>query len=102
MKTLDGGAPVSAVRPAYRTPLPAPSEIYLYQNNNKVQSASTSFMIASPAELIALISRYWEVRPGDLIFTGAPVNVPEAHVGDVFEGGVNGVGKLRVKIAAGE
>ncbi len=102
MKTLDGGAPVSAVRPAYRTPLPAPSEIYLYQNNKKVQSASTSFMIASPAELIALISRYWEVRPGDLIFTGAPVNVPEAHAGDVFEGGVNGVGKLRVKIAAPE
>ena len=102
MKTLDGGAPVSHVRPAYRTPLPAPTEIYLYQNNQKKQGASTSFMIASPAELIALISRYWKVRPGDLVFTGAPVNVPEAHVGDQFEGGVNGVGKLKVEIVAGE
>lgn len=101
MKTLEGGAPVSHVRPAYRTPLPAPTEIYLYQNNRKMQSASTSFMIASPAELIALISRYWEVRPGDIIFTGAPLNVPDAKVGDQFEGGVNGVGKLKVEIVEG-
>ena len=57
MKTLDGGAPVSHVRPAYRTPMPAPAEIYLYQNNQKKQSASTAFMIVPPAELIALISR---------------------------------------------
>lgn len=98
MKTLEGGAPVSHVRPAYRTPLPAATEIYLYQNNQKRQSASTNFMIVQPAELIALISRYWEVRPGDLIFTGAPVNVPDAHVGDHFEGGVNGVGKIKVDI----
>lgn len=57
-------------------------------------------MIVPPAELIALISRYWEVRPGDIIFTGAPVNVPEAQVGDRLEGGVNGVGTLKVEIAA--
>ncbi len=100
MKTLDAGAPVSHVRPAYRTPMPAPAEIYLYQNNQKKQSASTAFMIVPPAELIALISRYWEVRPGDVIFTGAPVNVPEAQVGDRLEGGVNGVGTLKVEIAA--
>ena len=100
MKPLDGGAPVSHVRPAYRTPMPAPAEIYLYQNNQKKQSASTAFMIVPPAELIALISRYWEVRPGDVIFTGAPVNVPEAQVGDRLEGGVNGVGTLKVEIAA--
>ena len=97
-KTLDGGAPVSAIRPMARTPLPAPTSIWLYQNNQKMQDSSTALMIASPAELIVLISRYWELKPGDIIFTGAPVNVPDAHVGDVFEGGVNGVGKLRVEI----
>lgn len=102
MKTLEGGAPVSFVRPAYRTPLPATTEIYLYQNNQKRQSAGTNLMILQPAELIAHLSRYWELRPGDLVFTGAPVNVPDAHVGDCFEGGVNGVGKLRVEIVPGE
>lgn len=101
MKTIDGGAPVSHVRPAYRTPLPAPTEIYLWRNNQKRQSASTSLMIASPAELISIISRYWEVRAGDMIFTGAPVNVPECVVGDRFEGGVNGVGTIRVEIVPG-
>ena len=78
--------------------MPAPAEIYLYQNNQKKQSASTAFMIVPPAELIALVSRYWEVRPGDVIFTGAPVNVPEAQVGDRLEGGVNGVGRLRWRL----
>mgnify|MGYP002519879022 CR=1 FL=1 len=48
MKTLDGGAPVSAVRPAARTPLPAPSGIWLYRNNQKMQDSSTDLMIASP------------------------------------------------------
>ena len=100
MKTLDGGAPVSAIRPMARTPLPGATDIYLYQNNQKKQSASTDLMLASPAELIVQISQYWELQPGDVIFTGAPVNVPEAHVGDVFEGGVNGVGKLKVEITA--
>ena len=51
MKTLDGGAPVSHVRPAYRTPMPAPAEIYLYQNNQIKQSASTAFMIVPPSSL---------------------------------------------------
>lgn len=101
MKTLDGGAPVSVVRPVHRTPLPTPTEIYLYQNNQKVQSSSTALMCASPVELIVQISQYWELKPGDLIFTGAPIPLPDAHIGDVFEGGVNGVGKLRVEITAG-
>lgn len=98
MKCLDGGAPVSAARPVARTPLPAPTDIWLYQNNQKMQAASTDLMIASPAELIVQISQYWELKAGDIIFTGAPVNVPDAHVGDVFEGGVNGVGTLKVQI----
>lgn len=100
MKTLDGGAPVSAIRPATRCPLPDPVDIFLYQNNQKMQAAKTDLMIASPAELISQISQYWELKAGDIIFTGAPVKVPEAHVGDVFEGGVSGVGKLKVEIVA--
>ncbi|MDO5532279.1 fumarylacetoacetate hydrolase family protein [Sutterella sp.] len=100
MKTLDGGAPVSHVRPAFRTPLPAPTDIYLYKNNQRVQSASTSLMLANPIELIMLISRFWELRPGDVIFTGTPAGVPDCQVGDQFEGGVNGVGKLRVEVTA--
>ena len=65
-----------------------------------MQAAKTDLMIASPAELISQISQYWELKAGDIIFTGAPVKVPEAHVGDVFEGGVSGVGKLKVEIVA--
>lgn len=98
MKTLDGGAPVSAVCPAQRTKLPSAVAIRLYRNNELMQDSSTDFMIASPAELLVQISRYWELQAGDIVFTGAPVNVPDAGIGDLFEGFVEGVGSLKVQI----
>ncbi|HBN73908.1 MAG TPA: FAA hydrolase family protein [Sutterella sp.] len=98
MKTLDGGAPVSAVCPAQRTKLP--SAIRLYRNHELMQDSSTDLMIASPAELLVQISRYWELQAGDIVFTGAPVNVPDAEIGDLFEGHVEGVGSVKVQIVS--
>lgn len=100
MKTLDGGAPVSAVRPVQKTDLSNPVAVRLYRNRELMQDASTEFMIASPEELIAQLSCFWELRAGDVIFTGAPVNVPDARIGDVFEGSVEGIGSLKVQIVS--
>ncbi len=97
-KAFDRSAPVSHVRPKYRTPLPAPADIYLYVNNEKRQSGSTTQMIFTPAELIVELSKFWELQPGDLVFTGTPSGVSTVKAGDVLQGGVNGVGSLKVKL----
>ncbi|MDY4162570.1 MAG: fumarylacetoacetate hydrolase family protein [Sutterella sp.] len=97
-KAFDRSAPVSHIRPAYRTPMPAPADLWLYVNNQKRQSGTTANLIVKPLEVIVEISKFWELRPGDLIFTGTPGGASRVVPGDRLEGGVNGVGTIRVEI----
>lgn len=83
-------------KPTFRIRLP----FGFIETENSWQDASTEFMIASPEELIAQLSCFWELRAGDVIFTGAPVNVPDARIGDVFDGSVEGIGSLKVQIVS--
>lgn len=97
-KAFDASAPVTHVMPAYRTPLPAPCDIWCYLNNQKVQSGRTDQMILDPFDIIVELSRYWTLSVGDVIFTGTPAGVTPIEVGDELKGGVNGVGTLSLKV----
>lgn len=99
-KTFERSAPVTHVKPAYRTPLPNPVELWLYVNNQKRQSGTTAQLIRSPYEQIVELSRYVTLAPGDIIFTGTPSGSSRLAVGDLIEAGVNGVGSLKVRIDA--
>jgi 2-keto-4-pentenoate hydratase/2-oxohepta-3-ene-1,7-dioic acid hydratase in catechol pathway len=71
-------------------------------NGVRRQDSSTSDMIFSVAELISYLSSIVEIRPGDIMFTGSPEGVGEAHVpplflkaGDVIDTSIEGLGSLR-------
>jgi len=49
-------------------------------------------------ETIAYLSRLFELRPGDLIFTGTPEGVGPVSIGDLMVGQIDGVGELHVKV----
>ena len=49
-------------------------------------------------ETIAYLSRLFELRPGDLIYTGTPEGVGPVVVGDLMVGKIDGVGELHVKV----
>jgi fumarylpyruvate hydrolase len=51
------------------------------------------------AETIEHLSRYFELVPGDLVFTGTPEGVAAVQRGDLMEGGVDGVGTLKLRVA---
>jgi fumarylpyruvate hydrolase len=51
-------------------------------------------MIWSAAELIADLSRYYVLVPGDLIYTGTPEGVGPVTPGDELKGSVEGVGEV--------
>ena len=51
-------------------------------NDKLRQSGDTSKMIFSIPELLMAISRYWELLPGDLIYTGTPPGVGALDAGD--------------------
>jgi fumarylpyruvate hydrolase len=52
-------------------------------------------MIWSVPEIIAALSRWWELKPGDLIFTGSPEGVGALKRGDKIECGVAGLSELK-------
>ena len=58
----------------------------LKKNGNLVQQGSTNYMIFPFDFLIAHISEYFTLEPGDLIYTGTPAGVGPCVAGDVLEG----------------
>ncbi len=95
-KAFDQGAPISALVPAAKIGHPAKGRIWLNVNGEKRQDSDLANMIWSLPETIAHLSKLFRLEPGDLIFTGTPDGVGKVEPGDVLEGGVEGVGELKV------
>jgi 2-keto-4-pentenoate hydratase/2-oxohepta-3-ene-1,7-dioic acid hydratase in catechol pathway len=64
-------------------------------NGKTVQQGSTKQMIHSAAKIIATVSKYMTLEPGDVIYTGTPGITQPLKEGDVVEVLVEGVGLLR-------
>lgn len=93
-KDFDHSAPVSAlVRRGDIGPLRA-GAISLSVNGELRQQGDLSQMIWSAEEVVAELSHYFELYPGDLVFTGTPAGVGAVQRGDVMEGSIEGVGRL--------
>ncbi|RBI68328.1 FAA hydrolase family protein [Roseovarius sp. TE539] len=66
----------------------------------RVQDARLSDMIWTVPELLSDLSRYYHLRPGDLLFTGTPAGVGPVEAGSVLEGTVTGLSPLSVTVTA--
>ena len=71
----------------------------LYSNNLLKQRGNTSEMIFPISKLIAFISNYFTLLPGDIIFTGTPAGVGKVHPKDVLTGKLNQKNILSVFVA---
>jgi fumarylpyruvate hydrolase len=99
-KGFDHAAPVSAIVPASRCGHPAKGRIWLQVNGELRQQGDLTDMIWSVPEIIAELSTWFELAPGDLIFTGTPAGVGPLLPGDRVQGGVDGVGILEHTVVA--
>lgn len=66
------------------------------------QDGRTSDMIFSVAEILAYISAFMTLNPGDVVLTGTPDGVGPLQVGDTIEVTVEGIGTLVNQVAAEE
>ena len=64
-------------------------------NGKIVQKSSTKQMKRSCARIIAELSRYMTLEPGDVIYTGTPGKTAPLKPGDVVEVRIEGVGTLK-------
>lgn len=99
-KGLDQGGPISALVPLGKGAHPAKGAIWLKVNGELRQSGDLGQMIWSVAEIIAKLSSYVRLAPGDLIFTGTPAGVSTVVAGDALEGGIDGIGELKIRLVA--
>ncbi len=74
-------------------------DIRLSVNGEQRQSGDVSDLIWSVPELIADLSKYYHLQPGDLLYTGTPAGVGPVEPGDVITGSIDQVGKIELTIA---
>lgn len=98
-KGFDHSAPISGIVPASALTLPLRGAITLEVNGETRQSADLADMIWDLPHVIAELSRYFELGPGDLIFTGTPAGVGAVVKGDRLTGSIAGVGRVETSIA---
>jgi fumarylpyruvate hydrolase len=99
-KSFDGAAPIGALAPAAALD-PASARITLTVNGEVRQQGALAEMIWSVGEIIAELSTYQRLLPGDLIYTGTPAGVAAVRPGDRLVAEVTGLPALEVTIAPG-
>lgn len=76
--------------------------INLQVNGQTKQTADLSQLIWNISELLADLSQYYHLQPGDLIYTGTPEGVGAVQSGDVITGHIDGVADVTLTIGAAE
>lgn len=97
-KAFDQSAPCSAVHPVAEVGHRDSGRIWLEVNGEPRQSGYLNELIWSVPELTSILSRYFKLMPGDLIFTGTPAGVGVLKRGDHVTGGVEGVDEIAIEI----
>ncbi|MBV6416763.1 MAG: Fumarylpyruvate hydrolase [Steroidobacteraceae bacterium] len=98
-KSFDASAPISAlVEWPAGEPLPQSGRITLSVNGQRRQEGNLVEMTWSCTEIVAQLSRFFRLAPGDLIFTGTPAGVGPVVAGDWVQGEIEGVGVVTVLV----
>ncbi len=98
-KGFDTSCPVSDFTPAENINNPNNIQLTLKINGEIRQQSTTAYMMRSVEEIIAEISNFYTLEPGDIILTGTPAGVSKIESGDQLEGTIEQVGSLRVSVA---
>ena len=97
-KAFEYSAPCSAIRPVEDVGHPAAGAIWVKVNGEIRQSGDLAQMIWKVPEMIAYLSRLFELKAGDLIFAGTPAGVGAIRKGDEIFGEIDGVGEIRTRV----
>jgi fumarylpyruvate hydrolase len=101
-KDFEQSAVLTEIVPAADIGHPSKGRIELKVNGAVKQSSDLGLLIHPIPALIAHLSRFYHLEPGDLIYTGTPEGVGAVKAGDRLEGSVEGVGALTLAIGPAE
>jgi fumarylpyruvate hydrolase len=97
-KSFDRSAPIGPIHPVAKVGHFTKGAISLAVNGTEKQKADLSFMIWSVAEQISKLSEAFELKAGDIIYSGTPENVGPVVAGDTILCRLDGLPDLSIKI----
>ena len=101
-KDVEQSAVLSEIVPSAEIGHPSAGRIELRVNGEIKQNADISELIHKVPEVVAHLSGFYHLQPGDLIYTGTPEGVGPVKPGDVLEGAIDGVGTITLTLAPAE
>ena len=101
-KNFEQSAIISEIIPTADTGHIDSGRITLTVNGELKQSGDIRDLIWSVPELIADLSKYYHLQPGDLIYTGTPAGIGPVLPGDRLLGKIDAVGEISLIVGAAE
>lgn len=97
-KAFDHSAPIGLIHAAADIGHPASGAIWLQIDGADRQRSDVNALIWSVPEVIANLSTYFELQPGDLVYTGTPEGVGPVERGQTMVGGLDRLGEISVRV----
>ncbi|AHM02996.1 Fumarylacetoacetate hydrolase family protein [Roseibacterium elongatum DSM 19469] len=97
-KAFERSAPVGALRPVAEVGHPDHGRIALTVNGALRQEGDLNQMIWKVPDMIAYLSDYFDLAPGDVIMGGTPSGVGAVQAGDEMVARIDGLGDLTVRV----
>ncbi len=101
-KNFENSAVISEIVTAHDSGHIQSGGIRLTVNGELRQEGDIRDLIWTVPELIADLSKYYHLQPGDLLYTGTPAGVGPVEAGDVIKGSIDQVGEIEFTLSASE
>ena len=99
-KDVEQSAVLAEIVPATEIGHPREGRIELRLNGETKQQSDVSQLIHNVPAIVAHLSTFYHLQPGDVIYTGTPEGVGPVQPGDAIEGSIAGVGTVALTIGA--
>jgi len=98
-KSFAQAAPIAPIHPVAQTGPLSRGAITLDVNGARRQQGDLADMVWDVPHTLAFLSQFYELLPGDLVFTGTPAGVGAVVAGDRLDGRIEGLTSLTIEIA---
>ncbi|MEZ0168713.1 fumarylacetoacetate hydrolase family protein [Microvirga sp. TS319] len=99
-KAFDNSCPCGPIHPVETVGHVLEGTIQLAVDGEPRQDSDLKLMIWKVPEIIANLSKYFMLKPGDIILTGTPAGVGPVVPGNELVGSIDKLGTLRVRIGS--
>jgi fumarylpyruvate hydrolase len=97
-KAFEQSAPIGPIVPIATTGELTAGAITLDVNGQRTQTGDLKELIWNVSETLEKLREAWDLKPGDLVFTGTPAGVAAVQRGDLMQARIAGLPDLTVQV----